>query len=150
MSAIIVQGRAEVFAPGRLPGPTVYVDQRRIYGAGASYKFGAWTAMALYTNTRSTLQAQSATDQVVRAGVTYLAAPDILFSVMQSYDKLGEYRWYSSYASATYFLSKRTRVYADVAYQKATGAGAVASIYQIGPSSTNQQGLVRVGLLHQF
>jgi outer membrane protein OmpU len=129
---------------------TVYADQRRIYGAGASYKFGPITAMAMYTNTRFKLQEQRSTDQVVRAGITYLARPDTLFSLMLAYDKLDDSRWYSSYAGASYLLSKRTRVYVDAAYQKATGAGTVASISQIGRSSTNKQGVGRVGLIHNF
>ncbi|MDE1181903.1 porin [Paraburkholderia sp.] len=131
-------------------GPTVYVDQRRIYAAGASYKFGALTAMAMYTNTRFTLDAQSSTDQVLRAGVTYLARPDLLFAFMEAVDRLDQSRWYSSYASVSYLFSKRTRVYFDVGYQKATGAGTVASISQIGRSSTDKQALARVGLIHNF
>ncbi|WP_321793669.1 porin [Burkholderia pyrrocinia] len=129
---------------------SVYVDQRRIFGAGASYKFGAITAMAMYTHTRFTLRESSMTDQVVRAGLTYLARPDVLFSAMGAADKLDQYHWYSMFASASYLLSKQTRIYTDVGYQKATGAGAVASIYQIGPSSTDKQGLVRAGLIHYF
>lgn len=129
---------------------TVYVDQRRIFGVGASYKFGLLSAMAMYTNTRFTLGSEHSTDQVFRAGVTYLARPDVLFAFMEAYDRLDDSRWYSSYASVSYLFSKRTRAYVDVAYQKATGAGTVASISQIGRSSTDKQALARVGLIHNF
>ncbi|WP_321814179.1 MULTISPECIES: porin [unclassified Paraburkholderia] len=148
--SIATIGAVEFLGVDTTKTSTIYADQRRIFGAGASYRFGALTAMAMYTNTHFTLQSQHATDQVVRAGVTWLARPDVLFSVMETFDRLDDDRWYSSYASATYLLSKRTRVYTDLAFQKASGQGAVASIYQIGRSSTTSQGLVRIGMVHTF
>lgn len=129
---------------------SVTVDQRRIYAGGMSYKFGSLTAMALYTNTQLKWQAQSVTDQVVRGGVTYSVSPAILLAFMEAYDRLGDAKWLSSYASASYFFSKLTRAYVDVGYQKAIGAGVVASISQIGNSSTNRQALTRIGLIHYF
>lgn len=56
---------------------------------------------------------------------------------------------------ADYFLSKRTDLYAEGAYQIAagtasTGAPAVANIGNAGDSSNSHQALVRVALRHRF
>lgn len=47
--------------------------------------------------------------------MTWLARLDVLLSAMETIDRLDGDREYSSYASAIYLLSKRRRVYVDVA-----------------------------------
>ncbi|WP_375509128.1 hypothetical protein [uncultured Caballeronia sp.] len=53
-------------------------------------------------------------------------------------------------AGADYALSKRTDVYLLAVEQRATGAGAVATITTIANSSSRNQNQARLGIRHIF
>jgi len=102
----------------------------------------------------------------VDAGVKWSVTP--AFSLGAAYDyakgnnvhtsdgaNVGNQHFNQLSVMADYFLSKRTDLYAEGAYQIAagtssTGAPAVANIGNAGDSSNTRQALVRVALRHRF
>jgi len=57
--------------------------------------------------------------------------------------------WHQAALQADYQLSKRTDVYAEAVYQRAS-AGTLAAINSIDPSSSRNQLLVATGIRHRF
>jgi outer membrane protein OmpU len=160
--AVLTDINGAPFSAGWLGAPTVlgtpvqastilFVDNQRIAAVGASYKFGAWTPSLTYSNTQLKYGGVTSTDQLVRVGTTYFATPSVLLAVQLSADRFEDSRWYTVNCGVDYFLSKQTDVYIDLAAQRATGAGTVASIFLAGdPSSTSSQFLARIGFKHRF
>jgi len=159
--AVLTDINGALFSAGLLGAPTVLgsrvqsssttllVDQR-IAAVGASYKFGAWTPSFTYSNTQLKDGAATSTDQLLRVGTTYAVTPSVLLAGQLTADRFEESRWYTVNCGVDYFLSKQTDVYIDLAAQRATGAGTVASILLSAPSSTHSQLLSRVGIHHLF
>jgi outer membrane protein OmpU len=160
--AVLTDINGAPFSAGWLGAPAVLgspvqastillVDNQRIAAVGASYKFGAWTPSFTYSNTQLKYGAATSTDQLLRAGTTYAVTPSVLLAGQFSADRFEESRWYTANCGISYFLSKQTSVYIDLAAQRATGAGTVASVFlAAAPSSTRSQFLSRVGFHHLF
>ncbi|KXU83843.1 hypothetical protein CI15_25230 [Paraburkholderia monticola] len=132
------------------PTTALVVDNQRILGFGATYVYGAWSAAALYTNTRLKLAGNTATNQILHVGGNWHIWPDLVLTGKVSFDHFESSRWYTATASIDYLLSKRTDVYVDLDAQKASGPGTVASIALTAPSSTDRQFVSRVGIRHLF
>jgi outer membrane protein OmpU len=143
-------GAATVLGTRAQNGSTLTLDKQRVVSVGAYYKIGAWTPMATYSNTLIKLGAVTSVDQIVRFGITYQVSPSIQMDGQLSMDRFEGSRWYTANFAFDYFLSKRTDAYIEVAAQRATGHGTVASIFLTAPSSTNGQFLARVGMKHLF
>ncbi|CAG2158888.1 porin [Cupriavidus numazuensis] len=151
--AIIRAGRLGVSTMLGVPvqsSTILTADKQRIFGVGVKYKLGAWTPSILYTNTLLKLGHASSSDQVLRIGTTYQVSPSVLMAGQLSTDRFEQSRWYMANFSVDYFLSKRTDVYLELAAQRASGPGTVASIYLIGASSSQNQFLSRIGMKHIF
>ncbi|RQR70267.1 MULTISPECIES: porin [unclassified Burkholderia] len=131
-------------------GSTLTLDNQRIAAVGAYYQLGAWTPSLVYSNTRLKLGSVTSTDQILRFGTTYQMSPFIQLDAQLSADRFEQSHWYTVNCAVDYFLSKRTDVYIELAGQRATGAGAVASIFLTASSSTSNQFLARVGMKHLF
>lgn len=129
---------------------TSLTTDRRILAGGLTYKWGSFTAMGFYTNTRLDYQQQSATDQEFSLGGTYWLANNVLLAVMEGVNVLGDDRWYTTNAGLTYMLSKTTRTYVDFAWQRASGAGTYAALRTVGPAGSPNQVLVRIGMMKYF
>jgi predicted porin len=145
----------------------------RTYGAGASYAFGpaqagfVWTQARLdagtgaFSGTGNLLPTIHQNNYEVNAkynltpalglGVAYTYTQQTLNSISQHFNQIG--------AQADYSLSKRTDVYAEVVYQRASGSGANAFIYNpstlvagstSGVSNSINQTTATVGLRHRF
>jgi len=93
--------------------------------------------------------------------VSYALTPAVNLNAAYSFThkgsvgEFGSANYHQGTLSASYALSKRTRLYALAIYQKAGGTdslgqSAVASITQLTPSATDHQALVRLGILHMF
>jgi outer membrane protein OmpU len=132
------------------PPVVLPIDNQRILALGASYQFGLLHATALYTNTRVTLGEIASTDQVLHVGGDYQPSPLWTLSAAVVADRFEDWRWYSLDTGVSYQLSRRTTAYVDGVFQRATGAGAVASIALAALSSTNSQVVARVGITHTF
>ncbi|GLZ23238.1 porin [Burkholderia plantarii] len=145
----------------------------QLYIAGTKYRMGPLSVGGTFTHasydglgdtTAGPNPARYTGTGVINNGevnVSYMFTP--AFSVNASYGytrkasigSFGEAAYNQGTLAASYLLSKRTELYAFAIYQKASGTDslgqpAVASITQLTASSTNQQLLVRVGIVHTF
>lgn len=143
-------GARTVFGMPVRPNTTMLVDNQRIAALGASYKIGAWMPSFTYSNTQIKAHGASSTDQLLRVGTTFMPTPSVVLSGQLAADRFEDSRWYSLNLGFDYLLSRTTDVYVDVAAQRATGAGTVASIFLIGSSSTADQFVSRIGIKHLF
>ncbi|MEA3122466.1 MAG: hypothetical protein QOH33_2044 [Paraburkholderia sp.] len=139
--------------------------RQRVYGTGASYVFGpakvglVWThadvdniqnvPMAIRQNNYEVNAKYNLTPALgVGVAYTYTQQTGSLFdsATHQHFNQIG--------AQANYALSKRTDVYAQVVYQRASGDGAAAGLYNPtaggGLSSSVNQTATTVGLRHRF
>ena len=143
---------------------------QQVIGAGASYKFGAATVGATYSNTKfkdlgdlssgpnPLGYSGTATFNNAEVNFKYQLTPSLLLGVAYDYTKgssAAKAKYHQASLGADYFLSKRTDVYVVGVYQKAsgtdsTGKDAVASISALTPSSGDRQATVRLGIRHKF
>ncbi|MGU7782815.1 porin [Burkholderia sp. PU8-34] len=141
---------------------------------GAQYQMGPATIGANYSNTRFRGLGDSTAGPVPAGGISGTAVfntgelnfswqltPAVLLGAVYQYTKTSGVSGHTGATynegglGASYALSKTTLLYVLGVYQKAsgtdsTGHAAVASIYNITPSSTNHQAYVRVGLQKRF
>ncbi len=133
----------------------------RTYGAGASYTFGPATAGLVWTQARLDGNALIPTvhQNNYEANVKYNLTPALGLGVAYTYTNQNESgvseHFHQVGAQADYSLSKRTDVYAQVVYQRASGPnGTTAWIYNptsgSGFSSSINQTAATVGLRHRF
>jgi predicted porin len=144
-----------------------------VFGAGASYLFGAATFGATYSNTsfRDLGDLSSGPNPVGLSGnatlnnaevnFKYQITASLLCGVAYDYTKGGSVKGmtgaaYQQVASGVdYFLSSRTDVYLIGVFQKAsgtdsTGRQAVAAINGPSAAAGDRQAVVRVGVRHKF
>jgi len=131
----------------------------RTYGAGASYAFGPAEVGAAWTQSRldSTVTGSVRADNYEVNG-KYNLTPALGLGIAYTYTnaRLGgdtSAHWNQVGLQADYALSKRTDVYAQAVYQRASGAN--AAIYNGGAlsdqlSSSINQTAATVGLRHRF
>ncbi|WP_213301939.1 porin [Paraburkholderia sacchari] len=143
----------------------------QVIGAGAGYTIGSLSLATSYTNVQygnlgAGFAGATARFNNVDFTAKYMVTPT--FAVMAAYDYLngsgvtktngqmvGDQRYNQVSVMGDYFLSKRTDVYLEGAWQRAsgtssTGAAAVANIGSLGDSSNNHQFVVRAALRHRF
>ncbi|WP_205193149.1 porin [Burkholderia sp. Ax-1724] len=143
----------------------------QVFGGGAGYTIGSLSLTTSYTNIQyanlsGAFAGGMARFSNVDAAAKYAVSPDLF--VMAAYDYLkgasvtqangqsvGNQHYNQVSLMTDYFLSKRTDVYLEGAYQRAsgtssTGAGAVANIGNLGDSSNNHQFAIRAALRHRF
>lgn len=136
--------------------------RQRTYGVGAAYAFGPAQVGAVWTQTRldnAQLAASSLRADNYEVNAKYNLTPALGLGVAYTFTDLkgsvlgtnvGE-RFHQVGVQADYALSKRTDVYAQVAYQHASAPG--AWIYNGtfgGISSSDNQTAATVGLRHRF
>ncbi|MGF6367995.1 putative porin [Paraburkholderia sp. RAU6.4a] len=142
--------------------------------AGADYKLGQFLLGGNYSNTKFMALGNTSAGPVPAGGisgtatfntgelnVTYQATPAFSLNAAYSYMKTSGVtgftgaKYQQAALDASYSLSKETILYILGVYQKAsgidsTGHDAVASIYTVSPSTSNHQGIIRVGLEKKF
>ncbi|WP_250528458.1 porin [Caballeronia sp. GAWG2-1] len=150
--------------------------QQDILGAGLSYALGPATLGFIYSNTRfrdmgsvavSGLTAQqaalrgTASFNSYEANGRYMVSPSLLLGLAYIYTRGGGAggiegaNYHQVNVGADYFVSKRTDLYAVVAYEQvagfdSTGKPAVAALVGTTPSSTSKQTVAVVGIRHKF
>jgi predicted porin len=143
--------------------PSIGNFRQRVYGAGVSYAFGAAQAGFVWTQARAD-NAQvpvSVHQNNYEVNAKYNLTPALGLGVAYTFTDQNESAFaveqsqqiHQIGAQADYSLSKRTDVYAQVAYQHAHGTGASAWIYNAntgGVSSSNNQTAATIGLRHRF
>lgn len=125
----------------------------RNFGAGGRYDFGRFALDVLYTNTRNTFTNGHVDSYEVGGLVTF--APDLFLYANYIYAKGNEEvdNSHSNQGGLTldYLLSKRTDVYVNAIYQRASGTGAVASVNGTFATSSGQnQTVLRLGMRTLF
>jgi predicted porin len=133
--------------------------RQRTYGVGASYAFGPAQVGAVWTQARLDNAAlASVREDNYEVNAKYNLTPALGLGVAYTYSNgtVGnrDAHWNQVGLQADYALSKRTDVYAQAVYQRASGAN--ASIYNgdvTGATSTSSginQTAATVGLRHRF
>ncbi|WP_211193478.1 porin [Paraburkholderia sp. UYCP14C] len=159
------QNSAESFGASYTVGPfafgAAYTDVRyasllgdsiRNFGLGAKYTSDKLLLTALFTNTRNTHN--GAAVNAAEVGALYSFTPAFSTSLAYTYmwgnEVVDHNHAHQFGAVAKYFLSKRTAVYMQGAYQL-TNAGANAVINgTFGPSSGRSQFIGRIGMQTMF
>ncbi|WP_374626808.1 porin [Pandoraea sp.] len=129
-------------------------DGIRNWGVGGRYQLDKWQFDAIYTNTRNTFTGGHV--DVYQVGVNYSISPATTlrgdYQFMKGNAQLGDNKAHQFGLTLDYAFSKRTDVYANLVYQRASGnAAAMAWISGLpGSADGSNQGAVRLGLRHFF
>ena len=133
-------------------------DGIRNFGAGVHYNFSSVLAMLLYTNTKNT--ASGAQIDVYKAGTQWqISGPwsaGFAYTFMDGNEVLSNNRAHQFSGALQYHVSKRTFVYAQAIYQRASGDNAVtqawinALLQPDAAASNRSQTLARIGMSTQF
>ncbi|PXW25714.1 porin [Paraburkholderia caballeronis] len=149
---------------------------QQIFAAAGQYVFGKTTFALTYTNTRFTdlgsvniagLAARpagfrgTAVFNIAEGNLMYQLTPALQLALAYTYthngnaDGVGPAIYHQVNVGADYFLSKRTDLFIDAFYQRAsgtdsTGGPAVAAITGATASDSNHQLLGLVGIRHKF
>jgi predicted porin len=156
---------------------TNFVARReQIWGAGVNYTWASATFGFVYTHT--TLDAPTASVYIGAFAISpnslkfdnfevngrYQITPSLVASAMYTFTKgsfdastgTSEPKWHQAGLMIDYFLSRRTDVYAQAAYQHVTGSSTGTALDQAlipgaaGVSSTTSQVVARIGIKHTF
>lgn len=128
-------------------------DFERTWGFGGTYKLlRNTTVYALYTQSifRGLLANSGGTFRNYEAGVSYNPSAAWVLGLGYTMTTLGSKHYHQGNLTADYYLSKRTDVYAQAIYQRATGDGAYADIISLPGSLSNNQLALRIGMRHHF
>ncbi|QGZ57064.1 porin [Paraburkholderia acidiphila] len=130
----------------------------RNFGAGAHYRFGSVLAMLLYTNTRNT--ASGAKIDVYKAGAYWtISGPwsaGLDYQYMKGNQVLENNKAHQITTAVQYHFSKRTMVYVEGVYQRASGDSETTQAWINGllapdaAASNRSQTLARIGLQTRF
>ncbi|KVX25361.1 porin [Burkholderia ubonensis] len=134
------------------------VTRQQIWGAGGAYAWGNATFGLLYTSSLFNLQTGGATRfNNFEGSVRYRVTPALQVALGETYTQVLASRsakpsshYLQTSAGAQYFLSKRTDVYVNAFWQRAS-SNTVAAIDGISnPSSTRTQIVAVTGIRHRF
>jgi general bacterial porin, GBP family len=150
------------YDPSALPGGDqtiidVSAQKQDTVGAGVSYALGdvtlagAWSR-SIYTGVTeidSGVAVPSIGFSIYELSAVWQATPALSIAGMYVYSDASSAHWHQGAVQAVYQLSKRTDVYAETLYQRASSS-AVATINTNDPSSGRNQTLVATGIRHRF
>ncbi|WP_027805017.1 porin [Paraburkholderia caledonica] len=133
------------------------VKRNRVAGGGAAYTFGTATLGLLYTNSTFDLQTGGSLHfGNYEVNLKYMLTPAVqlglgyMYTTQRSTSATATNAHYHQIGAGTnYFLSKRTDVYLNAFYQRASGANAWIE-QDAAPSSNNHQIVGVAGIRHRF
>ncbi|SAL19457.1 porin [Caballeronia cordobensis] len=145
-----------------LPGPanTVFnanVQRQNTFGVGASYELGEFTLSGAFSRAINAGVTDADTGEAMPSlalnnyeinGI-YKLTPAIVLAGMYVYTNGGGAHWHEGGLQVDYLLSKRTDVYVESIYQRAS-SGAPAVINTNDPSSGRNQLMLSTGIRHRF
>ena len=120
------------------------------WGLGASYQFQTVLVHTTFTQSRITLATGQGNANTVDAGVNWTIVPDDVIAIGGWVENLDGGNWKTITISNSYLFSKRTAVYQQVTYQRASGTNSVASLASAGVASGRSVTGVSVGIEHSF
>lgn len=118
--------------------------------AGAGYTVDNIRLNGLYTQTKIDLAGANPTQKNLDLGASWRYTTANALNVGYTNTKLEGARWNQFSLSNVYSLSKRTEVYAQAAYQRASGDAKFAIINNAGVSGGTSQLVTTVGVHHSF
>ncbi|SAL48843.1 porin [Caballeronia humi] len=145
-----------------LPGAdnTVFaanVERQNTFGVGMSYVIGEFTLAGAFsrsinsgvTNADTGEAASSIALNNYEINGVYQLTPSIQLAGMYVYTNGNGAHWHQGAVQADYLLSKRTDIYLESIYQRAS-SGAPAVINTNDPSSGRNQLMIATGIRHRF
>jgi general bacterial porin, GBP family len=134
-----------------------FVQKQDTIGVGASYAIGDVTIGAAWSRAIQTgvVSAESGAGLPSIAFSNYelnavwQVTPTVSLAGMYVYTNASAAHWHEGAVQAIYQLSKRTDLYAETVYQRAT-AGAPAAVNSFDPSGSRNQLVVATGIRHRF
>ena len=152
--ALDIAGRVGITsALGRtfVPGVSVAMDRVSAYGIGARYAFSDKLSMnTVYTMNDIVLGSQNTKPKNFDIGTTYRFTEVNWVNAGYSNSRFDSVKWNYFNLMDLYWFSKRTQIYAQGAYMKASGTRGHAAMNGVGVSSTNTQTVLSVGIHHSF
>lgn len=155
-------GDSGAFDSLTLPGPggtlvNTTVARQDTLGVGASYAIGDVTLAGAWSRSINTGVADadsgarlaSVAFSNYEANATWQLTPEFSLAGMYVYTNASSARWHSGAVQGDYQLSKRTDVYAEAMYQRAS-SGAHAVINAFDPSGGRNQLMIATGIRHRF
>ncbi|MFM0245586.1 porin [Paraburkholderia sediminicola] len=133
-----------------LPASGIVANNVENWGVGGSYALGNWLLHALFTQSRISTATAHGNANTTDFGVNYTFSPSDTLGLGVSFENFDGGNWATLTLSNAYMLSKRTSLYQQLLFQKASGAAAVASLLGAGQSSTHSQVGVVIGIQHWF
>ena len=133
------------------------VQQQNTFGVGMSYALGDFTVSGAFSRAINTGVTDADTGELLPSlalnnyeinGI-YKLTPAIVLSGMYVYTNGGGAHWHEGALQVDYLLSKRTDVYLESIYQRAS-SGAPAVINTNDPSSGRNQLMLSTGIRHRF
>jgi general bacterial porin, GBP family len=154
-AANLAAGNGNIGAAG-----TIRTKRQRTYGVGASYSAGALTFGGVWTQSRFDDVLASDADanfNNYELNARYNLTPALALGGAYTYTRANLHGFGQSEhvdyhqvgLQADYRLSKRTDIYAEGVYQKATDKGR-ANIYGVNSSASGNQVVVSTGIRHRF
>ena len=154
--------RSGAYDPLQLPGSggaliNASVRKQDVIGAGASYALGdvtvagAWSR-AIHTGVMDVDSAQASPSVAFsnyEVSAVWQMTSAVSLAGMYVYTHASPAHWHQGAVQSVYALSKRTDVYAEAIYQRAS-AGGVAMVYGIDRSAGRAQLVVTSGIRHRF
>jgi predicted porin len=132
-------------------GATFSALRFRTEGLGASYKIGRFTPHVLVTDVSLGNTVGSESLRNYQAGVNVDAFGNLgLVGLSYARSTFADRRYDQVNLFASYFLSKRTQVYAGLNHVKGKDAATTAGVFGYAKSSTDSQSVFRVGIQNQF
>jgi GBP family porin len=150
------------FEPALLPGAersvfNALVATQDTYAAGASYVIGGLTLAAAWS--RSTFNGVTDADSGnaqpglglsnYEVNSIYQLLPHLALAGMYVYTKGSGAHWHQGGLQADYTLTKRTDIYVETLYVRAT-SNAPAVINSVDPSASRNQLMMSTGIRHRF
>jgi predicted porin len=155
-------GDTGAYEPMTLPGAdgtlvSATVARQDTVGVGASYALGPVTLAGAWSRSinlgvadaDSGASLASIAFSNYETNLTWQLTPEFALAGMYVYTNASSAHWHSGALQGDYQLSKRTDLYAQALYQRAS-AGAPAVINTNGPSGGRSQVMIATGIRHRF
>ncbi len=137
--------------------PNAGVSKQTVSGIGTLYTTGPAVLGAYFSNVEfDYLDSSGLTLRNYNVSINYSVRPQIILGValMQTngdYSVTGKQpKWSQLNLQFDYVLSKRSDLFANVIYQRATGDATAANIFGFNASSGREQTLLTLGVRHRF
>jgi predicted porin len=133
-----------------LGNATTVFNSLNTLAGGVGYTLGSWRLNALYTQVKMDLNGATPKQRNLDLGAAWRYNPANSLNLGYTRTKQEGAHWDQFSAGNAYSLSKRTELYAVMAYQKAGGDARFAIMNNTGVSGGSTQLLTAVGVHHSF